>query len=73
MTSDLQRCETCHWWFNGLGDDHPRFSRVCVFHNGMKGEKVAKIEFGGNKPLRTTADFGCTAWEKDTRKKATGE
>lgn len=68
--TDTKQCQTCHWWFNGSGND--RFSRVCVFHNGMKGEKVAKIEFGGNKPLRTAADFGCNQWEKDTRNKTEG-
>jgi hypothetical protein len=67
---DLERavcqrlCKTCHWWF---GDDGER--RPCVFHIGMRGEKAARIEYGGNKTLKTSADFGCTDWTKDERKK----
>jgi hypothetical protein len=63
----MERCANCHWWSNFLPSESDR--RPCIFHNGMKGEKVAKIEFGGNKTLRTSADFGCTAWEKDRREK----
>jgi hypothetical protein len=61
-TQEMPRCSTCHWWFG----DHPQF-RICVFHVGMKTAKTRRIDYGGAKPLRTTADFGCVDWQKDTR------
>jgi hypothetical protein len=57
-----KRCKTCHWWFGSEGTHRP-----CVFHIGMKGEKERRIDYGGNKTLRTRADFGCTEWIKDKR------
>ena len=31
-----------------------------------------KIDFGGNKSIRTLGDFGCNCWTVDTRSKQDG-
>jgi hypothetical protein len=67
--TDNKTCSTCHWWFDGFNLPGISDRRPCVLHNGLKDEKVAKIEFGGNKTLRTSADFGCNQWESDKRNK----
>ena len=63
----IRQCSSCHWWFDGFNGKSSR--RVCVFHTGMKTADVRKIDFGGNKPMTTTADFGCVDWMKDERNK----
>jgi hypothetical protein len=63
----MSHCNTCHWWCESLGEKDGR--RVCVLHTGLKGEAVAKVAYGGNKLLRTSADFGCTEWRRDEREK----
>lgn len=62
ISQEAERCSTCHWWF---GDDTKY--RVCVFHTGLKAAKTRRVDYGGNKPMRTTAEFGCVDWQKDTR------
>lgn len=60
-------CSNCHWWFDmsGTGTDK---MRMCILHTGMRNTKAMKVKFSGS-PLKTTADFGCTEWTKDERKK----
>jgi hypothetical protein len=67
MSKETGTCSTCHWWSEAFMPEKEH--RTCVWHSGMKGEKKARIEFGGNKPLRTSADFGCLDWTEDTRVK----
>jgi hypothetical protein len=47
---------------------HVRVLHVCVLHTGLKTAELQKVNFGGDKPIRTTADFGCTEWMKDERR-----
>lgn len=51
-------CLTCHWWFQ---------QSICVWHNGLKGSKEARIDFGGTKPFTTHPMFGCVDWTLDKR------
>ena len=64
----IQRCDTCHWWTDAMGALEGR--KACVWHTGSRDAKTRKVDFGGNKSLRTTADFGCVCWEKDMRNKS---
>ena len=57
-------CSRCHWWTASLGNGA---FRVCVLLNGLKGTKVAPVNFG-TKPLMTRGNFGCCKWEPDQRK-----
>jgi hypothetical protein len=62
----IQRCDTCHWWTDVLGTIDGR--AVCVWHTGLRDNKVRKVDFSGKKSMRTTADFGCVCWQLDERK-----
>lgn len=62
----MNNCSTCHWWTKSFGDKDGR--SVCVWHSGTKDVENRKIDFGGSKPLRTAADFGCVCWSVDERK-----
>ncbi len=56
----MNRCLDCCWWFD---DESGSDRRVCVLHTGMKTAAVRTVDFGGNKPMRTVAGFGCTEWD----------
>lgn len=65
MSGDRKECQTCHWWARAIAAKDGR--RVCVLHTGLKDTANRHIDFGGNKSLRTTAEFGCNRWSKDER------
>jgi hypothetical protein len=69
MIKETNTCSTCHWWTKVLGEDKDG-RRICVWHTGLREDRNAKVVFGGNKSLRTTAEFGCVDWEVDTRVKS---
>lgn len=62
----MNNCSTCHWWTKSFGEKDGR--SVCVWHSGTKDVENRKVDFGGSKPFRTTADFGCVCWSVDERK-----
>ncbi len=59
----INSCWTCQWWSDAANKG--QFC-LCVWHNGMRGTPNAKTDFGRTL-FRTTADFGCAAWESNKR------
>ena len=60
----MNQCKTCHWWFTHREPDN---FGLCVFLNGMRGERNTPLKSKGT--IRVREDFGCNCWEAEQRKR----